>query len=842
MPDAGETVEYVSRSSDSTGARTTNDTKTTNIPIFEKAPTSNILHKYRTFNYLFTLACIKRDSLLDPQSLRDSEDYYLVAKSAGKGNSIMKENVDYTAEEITKLNNARNATSNNPEDTSIVVDALASHRDIRQKLVEGFNKNSSGRFDFFIDNLEIESLMGGNNKTNLSIATNITFDVFEPYSINGFLEALQVSAVAAGHVNYVSAPYLLKVEFVGHSDELHTSSSGEKIGKEASRYFIIIFNTVNIEMTGEGTTYKCAATPFSERAYGEISNKLKTPVQITGKTVKEILTNLQQALNDYEKTSALTVYRSDVNYDKYEILFPSLTSQGLDFTKDNQIAESRVNEFLKSNQNYRFPEVNSAARDYAPVALFADNSNIHDAIIAILRDSQYTKDIVIESQKTNPKVIDSSGFVTYFSVNVELNPQKVWNSALNRPFYTYRYLIVPYKLHYTRIPLLQNKTVDTSQLRSIIAREYDYLYTGNNTDILNFNLTFNHLYYQAIPTYLGNTPLYSTQYGIQPSPSAELSVSKQQEQDELQRNIATAPVAIDLRNNNIQVASGLTTPQDLSDPYDAMVKNFHQAILDNLDQVEARIQILGDPYYLLDGGISNYYPKLISSALTVDGQAPQYVSDVFINISFRNPFDIDPGTGQYLFSNQNKLVPFSGVFRLIEVTSRFISGSFEQELKLLRVPGQVIDTNKRPEKTAAVETKPKIETVVPAARTPTPTVRPTPPVSPPALTFPVRPPSDIRPRQLDIPVQTTNVSSLPAITELPPGGIDTSISTIQRDAAAIRAAGGPLTQKQVGLLATDRILNSGGTDLISSVTKSARFQFGSTPATNPFQQFINNRK
>lgn len=775
--------------------------KNSKIPIFEKTSSSNILHNYRTFNYVFTLACVKRDSLLNPESLRNNEDYYLVAKSSGKGNAAIKETVEFNSQEITQLNNAN--LFSNDDFKKNVVEELSSHLYERQRLVEGFNKNSSGRFDFFIDNLEIDSVMGGDNKTNLSIATNITFDVYEPYSIHGFLESLQVAAVAAGHNNYISAPYLLKVEFIGHADTLHTSALGENLGNQATRYFIIVFNSVDIEMTAQGTMYKCSATPFNERGFGDITNKLKVPVQITGKTVKEILLNLEQALNDYEKTSAQKVYGSNSIYDQYEIKFPSLTNTGLNFEVDNEISRSKVNEFLTSNQNYRFSQDNTANQLFSPVAVFADNSNIHDAISAILRDSQYTKDLIIDSQTKNSSKIDSLGFVTYFSVNIEVIPQKNWNSKLNRPFYTYRYLIIPYKLHHTRIPLLQNNSINLNSLKPIIAREYDYIYTGNNTDIIDFNLKFNHLYYQAIPTYLGNTALFSSQYGIQPSPSTNIQLTGTDSFAELSKNIPTSPVGIDLRNNNVQVASGLSTPQDFSDPYDAMVKNFHQAILDNLSMIEANVQILGDPYYLLDGGISNYYPKLLSYALTADGQAPYYIADIFINITFRNPFDIDPGTGQYLFSEQNKIVPFSGIFRVIGVVNRFNQGLFQQDLKLIRVPGQVLATEKTYDKNPQLTTSPKNESPAPANNaTPTST-------NVPAELFPVNPGGIINRRVLDISQNTAPSNTAP--------------STLP-DASSVAPAS---------------VLNNSTNDSDSTLSTSVGFRFGNRVSTNPLRNFLN---
>ena len=806
-----------------------------NIPLFEAAVGSNILHNYRSFNYLFTLACIKRDSLLDPDSLRDSEDYYLVAKSSGKGNAVMREDVEYTADEITKRNNTVSDSNLQPEDAGRIIDTLASYRDVRKKLVEGFNKNSSGRFDFFIDNLEIDSVMGGNTKTNMSIATNITFDVYEPYSINGFLETLQVSAVAAGHVNYITAPYLLKVEFIGHPDNQQTNSLGEKIGKQGSRYFVIVFTKVDVEMTNEGTVYRCAATPFSERGYADSVNKFKTSTQVFGNTVKEILTNLETELNNAEQSSAKKLYGDDKNYDKYEIRFPSTNSQGLDFSVENEISKSKVGELLKSTHTYHYTDF---PESFTPTIVVSDNSNIHEAIILVLRDSEYTKNLVAESLKPNSKVIDDLGFVTYFSVNIEVIPQTTWNNKLNRPFYTYRYLVVPYKLHYTRIPLLKNKTVNTNSLRSIVAREYNYIYTGNNVDILNFNLKFNHLYFQGVPTYLGNAPLFSSQVGIQPSPSVDIRLASISEEEQLQRNIPTSPVRVDLRNNNIQIAGGTTAPRDFSDPYDAMVKNFHQAILDNLDMVEASVRILGDPYYLLDGGISNYYPKLVTPALTVDGQAPQYFNDVFINLNFRNPFDIDPGTGQYVFSDQNKLTPFSGIFRVIEITSRFSGGLFEQELKLIRVPGQIIDTGKTPEKPAVVQETVKSETPAPARTAPRPQTSTNPAgISTPATTFPVRPGGPIETKSLDL-------SSVSLPTKLNEGlaEMNQAAGTVQRSAADIRASGKPITQEQAGVLASASILNRlglGGST--SELSNSVNFKFGNKNSTNPLQQFLNKR-
>jgi hypothetical protein len=82
-----------------------------------------------------------------------------------------------------------------------------------QALVETFNKESPGSYDLFLDNLEIDTLMTPTEETGPALGTKVRFDVFEPYSVNGFIEALHVAGVAAGWGGYITATFLLKVDF-----------------------------------------------------------------------------------------------------------------------------------------------------------------------------------------------------------------------------------------------------------------------------------------------------------------------------------------------------------------------------------------------------------------------------------------------------------------------------------------------------------------------------------------------------------------------------------------------------------------------------------------------------
>jgi hypothetical protein len=149
----------------------------TNIgdPTVVSSGQQNVLNSYRSYTYKFTLAALSTNSVNDPTSYRNSTLDYVIIESGGKG--------------------TRGLSASNLTD-----------------LIAGFNKLSPGRFDMFIENVEIENIMGFSEASNVSQSTSIKFDVIEPYSINGFMEALHVASKAAGYISYSQASFVLKME------------------------------------------------------------------------------------------------------------------------------------------------------------------------------------------------------------------------------------------------------------------------------------------------------------------------------------------------------------------------------------------------------------------------------------------------------------------------------------------------------------------------------------------------------------------------------------------------------------------------------------------------------
>lgn len=669
----------------------------------EQSNKTNPLNSYSSYNYIFTLAALRKTALSNPQSYRDSSNYFVIARSSGKGSIGLSTNVTgitrVVGQNVSEIREGGRLLSRTATDIT-EVDYSGS------KLVEGFNKNSPGRFDFFINNVRIETIMGFNERTNLSVATKLEFDLIEPYSMSGFIEALQVSAVAAGFDQYMNTPYLFKMEFIGYPD-------GEEIAEKATivpnstRYFIINFTGLDIDVTENGAKYKCKCVPFNEKAFGEPA-VLKTGIKVTGNTVGDLLKSFESALNDAKQSD--TKNERDITQasksDTYEIIFPEMGEKGIiEGSTNKKIADANVVELLKSNAIYAFadPAVDESGRMNAAndprsltrssptraAIMFSNGANVNECISSIVMNSDYVKDILKNLSNPESKVVDQYGMVDYFIVLAEMEDKGIYDDKTNKPFYHYRYIVLPYKIHCTRIPLFANKVTNTSEFIKIANRTYSYLYSGSNVDIKSFRLNFNTLFFQAVPKALGNNlDKPATSESVVNPGNSKVELPSGSQEDVKNSATGVAAVRADERMSDVHVGNQPnTTQRSQSDPYDALAKNMHKAILENVDQCQAEIEIIGDPYYLVTAGMGNYRPLTNSDGTVGEGEAPYTNGDVMIVLIFKNPVDINETTGEAIFDD--KVTPYSGLFRVVTVEHTFMDGVFTQKLKLIRVPGQL---------------------------------------------------------------------------------------------------------------------------------------------------------
>lgn len=668
----------------------------------------NVLNNFRSVTYSFTLSALTKSEVNNPDSYRDSELNLVILKSGGKGNSgIALSNSFFTAAVAPAAGGGRGGG---------YVD-----RNYGKEFLEGFNTTSPGRFDMFIENIEIESLMAFAENSNSSLPCKVKFDVIEPFSVNGFIEALHVSSVAAGYPNYISASFLLKMEFWGYpDDDIEQFKSPVQI-PNSTRHFPIGITGIEVDITERGTRYAVSAVPYNERAFGNPS-VVKKPIKMAGSSVGSILRNLIDNINsqvkriDTEGRVAADAKKSD----EYAIKFVEWdTSKGWvePAGKETAISKSELSHLYRDNNLYKMADPGSSDKPdgyqkngskqptaqeqantpekikYNPSAVviqFAEGMNIHDIITSVIRDSEYARGIL---QNIKSK-IDEFGMLEYFMVRIEVTNLDVIDEISKKPYQRYTYVVSPYRLHYTKIPPYGSQQIEEKTLKKLSLREYNYIYTGQNIDVLSFKLNFNTLFFEAVPSAMGNNDIASSKTGTGPSshPTVKLSgvdVERQQANQLPLSPTKITPVPVQYTGSN--------GSQMLDDPYSLMARIMHESIINSkASLLTGEIEILGDPIFVATNGTGNYNGKPEGKGTTSGGEANHLYSEILITINFRNPIDIlglDQGGVMQFDANR---VPFSGVYRVNKAINTFKDGIFKQRLEVIRVPGQILDQNLKP--------------------------------------------------------------------------------------------------------------------------------------------------
>jgi len=676
----------------------------------------NVLKSYRSITYNFTLAGLKKGYLSDPKKYRESELELVILKSGGKGNSKM------TATTAGGINSAPQSggrgTPGFVDPRRLDISENEKKQPLRNygnEMVEGFNAESPGRFDMFIEDISIDTLMAFTAGGGTTLPTQIKFEVIEPYSINGFIEALHVAAISAGYASYLQASFVLKMDFWGYPDQ-GDFPDPVKIPK-ATRYFPLGLTGIEVDISEKGTRYRCSAVPFNERSFGE-PNVVKKPIQMHGNTVGEILDtfmmnmNFQVSIIEGEDGKVSTTDKHNI----YKVKFPSW-ADGKGWTGDtqNKIASSKLAEILKDNILYKMvdpataekatayhaqgstqPSPSQQAKEpeavkYTPnktVVQFPEGANIHEIISSVVRDSEYSRDILRDVKKN----IDQYGMLDYFMVKIETENLDIYDEKTKNPYQTFTYVVTPYKVHYTKIPTYGQSQIDAANLKKISLRQYNYIYTGKNIDIINFKLNFNTLFFEAVPAAMGNKDVPSAKTGAAPDNGVNVKQNSISQETVKSQQMPTPPSKTEI--TPVQQTGG-NAGQPKTDAYSEMSKKMHSAIIDSkASMITGEIEISGDPFYIATGGVGNYVSTPDSRGKTTDGEADHIYGQILITINFQNPIDINPDTGMMKFDP--KLIPFSGVYSVQKASSTFKNGEFKQRLEIIRIPGQILDLNITP--------------------------------------------------------------------------------------------------------------------------------------------------
>jgi hypothetical protein len=314
------------------------------------------------------------------------------------------------------------------------------------------------------------------------------------------------------------------------------------------------------------------------------------------------------------------------------------------------------------------------ARDYQ----FGQGERITKIIEKIVNQSEYAAEKATEGS--------TNGLNKWYKIDTQVfideNPETEYQ--LGRPPKVYVYSVVEYEVDEAHVLATNQKPANTEGLKKAAAKEYNYIYTGKNEDVLNFDINFNQAFMQTALSNFGmnkggvrgdnhktNTAVTETTTSATPPKDTDLT----------QKTEAGAPTeqAASLGTES----SGTVNP----DIRRQIAEMFHDRITNMpLDMVTAEMEIMGDPFFIPQETGNYVAPAGNSPNATADGTMTYQQSEVFCVVNFKTPFD-------YQIKGATMEMPtvvpgFSGLFSVWAVTNRFSRGQFTQTLKLIRRRGQ----------------------------------------------------------------------------------------------------------------------------------------------------------
>ena len=500
-----------------------------------------------------------------------------------------------------------------------------------------------------------------------------------------------------GIKNYLDVPYSLSIQFKGY-DDIEDSNTF----KESSVPFItpIKFTEIQHRVSNSGGEYDVQAVAYSDSALFSNECSIHENFSSKSKTVGDFFDDLTEFYNNYYKVSLEKQKKADP-----DIVAGDDFCHTIKFEIDDEIknAPIKFNNDVKSADKTAMVPTPQGAFDVTASHAFIDarkkipsgdikidfsaGTNIIKMInTIIIQQSSY-----IKSQKLSPENINKIGNMTDPKIKQEALEKlsedvgkplswfrtrnkktiKQFNVSLQKYARENTFVISKYNVYNRTVPSYPG----WGETKPV--KRYDYIFTGKNDAVLDFNIKFDALYYQQV---LGN-----------PSKNILASGEVTRSGDSLDK-VSKTDAGDSQTTSGIQPQSGVFVSADIESGQATESSDYEQQddkVLEQNsytnsmgDMIHVELTIIGDPDFMVgynENAIAGNSLNILNSE-----------DELTCLINYRSPQDWDENTGMLVKSDNPAYFDsaFSGVYKIIEVNSNFSGGKFTQVLSTVRLFNQ----------------------------------------------------------------------------------------------------------------------------------------------------------
>jgi len=578
--------------------------------------------------------------------------------------------------------------------------------------------------NYHIQEVNFTSTIGPNRvskSTNL-LSGNMT--IVEPYGVTLIDSLVAASFNGKTFDNYNSHPMMLQLDFHGYDDKGVPMSNTATV-MHRKRFPIVLLN-MKIAVTGSGSEYRIDFVPANSQPNLNEFSKTPEPFSISASTVDEFFNGPEGLARKYLRNQAGLVAS-----DRYEY------ADSLKFDLDPVIAESKIVYDKQVPMTLANPKSNSISLDKSTFVIPRGTPMV-EIINRVMSHSSYLINLQLgledslggpSGPKDQTKIFNAFKTVTgveYSGVDLDgTRKLGVYDNLRGR-----RPITMSYKIH--QYPVWNGNSPNIPQFPDSIpytVKEYNYIYTGKNVDIIDFKIEFNNTYYNAINT-------YNTQFAA--SESSESTGTDSDTSGRAVRSINPGRLATYIPQ--LQLVPSLTPlryKHVIDDPNTTIGMNIKQrpaaqAAADTLktiysstpsgssDMINVPLTIVGDPT-LIKQDDWLYVPspsKAVEYNAWESQSQAEFVAkyghlrmdagQLVATLTFNTPLDIDTdwaNNGLVYPAANTRTALFSGQYSILTIANKFVGGKFEQTLNLVRFPNtdyvQTYSQRKSSERTGA---------------------------------------------------------------------------------------------------------------------------------------------
>ena len=615
--------------------------------------------------------------------------------------------------------------------------------------------------DFFFEDLNITTVIGLNMQTRASNALKIDFEIREPIGLSLIDRLRSVCQDIDSCPNYVEQPYLLEIDFIPANGNgpipntkkripirilkinISASNRGTSYKCTAMPYNHTAFQAsaaklpIGLNVTAETIKDFFDAEAIETNVLSNLGERIESAVQkasgqklfggISGGSSSSLLGKLSSSIAGnflYETSSYPGAYngyfkaqaepeQGDPNY--------GVQHSVIQFRFDPEFLDSKI--VTPETTESRNTPMGNRGAGLAPGVVdktkqgFAiqAGTDVVEVIDRVMRRSEYVLGQILNRKKLNngsqeeedvgrdvlqSKINgDSPEMLKWFKIvpHVELQEFDHLSNSYKKVI---TYFVQKYSVANAYHPSFKISRINSDN----IVRSYQYLFTGKNTDILNFDIDFNALYYVPITGFQrskqkDNTRRHSRDVSKDEKP---FDNARDDEPSDGSRT-GDLPVKYVSQGSNQSESNMMNRPDD-ADQH--TVGDLIQSIYTSSagDMLNLTLTIIGDPalikqddtYYTPAAGTFNEFAQGIEN-VPINPNTGQVVYDnkqVYVQVYFDQfPVDIDDETG--ITNKRLKLThgkvnsTFNGIYKILTVENKFSRGEFTQDLRIVRMMNSV---------------------------------------------------------------------------------------------------------------------------------------------------------